>query len=384
MKGFMARANAISTARLPAGAVGLKQLAEQLDLGVSTVSHALRGDGTVSEATRRRVREHAARVGYTANAHARRTRSRRTMIVGLVIPDVVGAYSEFVQHAFRQVAASGRELQVALSEFDAGLEDHALRTLMGQRVDGILIKSCFQHWDEVPAGHALRAVVASRVPAVIVGEEVRGSGLACCRTPTELHARMLVRHAVGAGHRRVDWLLPIDARAWPLDRLPQHKRAFAAAGDEGQRLAGRAFRLRLRTLDTLDSAGPAAAGGGDYGNYINESLPARGAAAGRALAAASLGGPAPATALICANDVTAIGAMHAAGRLGLEVPGDVLVGAYHATPAAHLAPAPLVVAAAAPEAVARHALGLLAQSAEGRDPPSGFPPPALSVVGGPT
>ena len=252
---------------------GLKQIADDLNLAVSTVSHAIKGDGTIAEATRRRVREHAVRVGYTANAHARRMRSTSTRVVGLVIPDVVLTYNEFVQHAFRRVASTGRELQIILSEFQAGLEDQALRTLLEQRVDGILLKSTFRHWDEVPRDHALRTVIASGTPTVIVGDEVRASGLACCRTPTEVFGRMLAEHAIDAGRRRIEWLLPMHLSRTPLDQLPQHRRAIQAAEQVGRERLGDNFAIRVRTLDDLRvDAGPVS-GLADYATTLMRACP---------------------------------------------------------------------------------------------------------------
>ncbi len=365
---------------------GLKQIAGDLDLAVSTVSHALRGDGTVSDDTRKRVREHAARVGYTANAHARRMRATSTAIIGLVIPDVVLTYSEFVQHLFRRVAQSGRELQVVLSEFDSDLEDHALRTLMGQRVDGILLKSSYRHMDEVPRAHAVRSLMASKTPTVVVGDEVRGSGLACCRTPTEVFARMLVADSIERGRPRIDWLFPVDLRRRPLSTLPQHRRALQAAEDEGRRLAGNNFRLRLRTLDQLADeafAGfePATPDEG-YGNYINEGLPKWALRVGRAMTEAALADDDRPDTLICINDVIAAGAMSKAQEHGLSVPDDLLISTYHATVAGQLAPHPMTVAYVDPAAMAKATLSMLDAVIDGEQEPAADFQPRITTIGG--
>ncbi|MEM1011479.1 MAG: LacI family DNA-binding transcriptional regulator [Planctomycetota bacterium] len=365
---------------------GLKQIAGDLDLAVSTVSHALRGDGTVSDDTRRRVREYAAQVGYTANAHARRMRATSTAIIGLVIPDVVLTYSEFVQKVFRLVAQTGRELQIVLSEFDADLEDHALRTLMGQRVDGVLLKSTFRHMEQVPDDHALRTLVASKTPAVVIGDELRGSGLPCCRTPTEVFARMLVADAIERGHKRVDWLFPLDLRRTPLESLPQHRRAIRAAEEEGQRLAGADFRLRLRTLDELpdDDVGDVDPPNGDeqFGTYLNESLPTRALKFGKALARRALAGPDRADVLICINDVIATGAMAAANEARLSIPRDVVIGTYHATVAGQLAPRPMTVAGIDPGEMARATLSTLDAVIAGKTSPAIDLSPQLTTIGG--
>ncbi|MGF1633289.1 MAG: LacI family DNA-binding transcriptional regulator [Phycisphaerae bacterium] len=363
---------------------GLKQIAERLNLGISTVSHALKGDGTVSEDTRRRVNEYAVKIGYTVNANARRMRAGKTRVIGLIIPDVVLTYNEFVQHAFRHTASTGRELQIVLTEFDPDLEDKGIRSLLEQRVDGILLKSTFKHWDEVPAGHSLRILVATRVPTVLVGDEIRGSGLPRCRTPTEAQARLLVRDAVAKGHRHVAWFLPIDLREHPLDTLPQHKRAYLAARDEGAQLAGKRFTIRLWTLDQVPATSvatstPEAA----FLNYISESFPHQATHVGRQMVAAAFESGEPVDAIVCSNDIVAIGAMTELRRRGIRVPEEVLVSAYDATTACHLAPLPLTIALAWPEKVARHATGMLNCLIDGQKPKDDdCPTPTLSVVGG--
>ncbi len=392
MKRIMPRRAANDTTKLPAhraadprrtpgGRTGLKQIADDLQLGVSTVSHAIKGDGTIAEATRRRVREYAASVGYTANAHAKKMRSTSTRVIGLVIPDVVLTYNEFVQHAFRRVAATGRELQIILSEFEPRLEDQALRTLLEQRVDGILLKSTYRHWDQVPHDHGLRTLIASGTPTVIVGDELRASGLPCCRTPTETYGRLLAEHAIDQGRRRIDWLLPVDLSKTPLEHLPQHRRAIQAAEQVGRERVGDRFRVRLRTLDELATdAGPVSSFA-DYGNYINEGLPERGVWTGRQMAARSLAADEPADAMICSNDVVAIGAMRELIEQGRQVPGDVLMMTYHATTAAHLASRPLIVAGPGPGAFAAKALSMLDAAMDGLDPGNDAADAKLTTVG---
>jgi LacI family transcriptional regulator len=361
---------------------GLKQIAADLNLAVSTVSHALKGDGTLSDDTRKRVREHAARVGYTANAHARRIRSTGTRVIGLVIPDVVLTYNEFVQHAFRHVAKSGRELQIVLSEFDSNLEDQALKTLLEQRVDGILLKSCFRHIDEVPSDHALRTVMASETPTVIVGDEVRTSGLPCCRTPTEVYGRLLVERLISEGRRCIDWLLAVDLNETPMDTLPQHRRAIQAAEQQGRQMLGDDFVIRLRTLDELPAPAGQPSPLADYGNYINEGLPERGLTIGRRMAAAAMDETHPPDALVCMNDVIAIGAMRELTARGVDIPKDVAVATYHATTAAPMAFKPLLVVTPGPGSFAAKALSMLDLAIDGRDPGNDHAEAHLTLVGG--
>lgn len=73
---------------------GLKELARSLGLSITTVSRALAGYGDVAEATRERVRKAAAAQGYRPNTLARRLRSGRSETVALVLPAEPGHFDE--------------------------------------------------------------------------------------------------------------------------------------------------------------------------------------------------------------------------------------------------------------------------------------------------
>lgn len=66
--------------------MNLKTLAEALGLSQTTVSRALNGYPEVSAATRRRVEEAAAQMGYRPNSRAKGLATGRAMLIGQVIP----------------------------------------------------------------------------------------------------------------------------------------------------------------------------------------------------------------------------------------------------------------------------------------------------------
>ena len=100
------------------------------------------------------------------------------------------------------------------------------------------------------------------------------------------------------------------------------------------------------------------------------------------MAARSLADGEPADAMICSNDVVAIGAMRALIEGGRCVPDDVLMMTYHATTAAHLAAWPLVVAGCGPAAYAAKALEMLDRTIDGQDAGNDAAQARLTTVGG--
>lgn len=334
-------------------ATTLKELARELELDHSTVAYALSGKGSIKEATRQRVRDKATELGYVPNSNARRMRAQKTHNIGLAVPDVVLLYNELVQHLFRGAIARQYELQIALTEFDEVLEDRALRSLLEARVDGLIIKSRYHRWDDVPENHALRQVVARGVPAVLHGTPIEGCDLPTFPLPQAHVGEMATQHLLDLGHRRFAWLIPVEREKWSkpqTKRIAGSRRALANAGlDLPENAIFTPTQAEPSELDTRDG----------YRNYVNQSLPRVAIAQGAAMMKRALQLEPRPTAIICQNEATAIGAMNAAREIGLEVPRDFSVVATNHTLVAELAPVSLTTVDVPYAQVANQLLNML-------------------------
>ena len=352
--------------------VTLKQLARELGLHHSTVAYALSGKGTVKQATRLRVKEAAVRNGYVPNGLARRMRSRRTQLIGLVVPDVLVNYNEFIQQTFRGAHGRGYDAQIALTEFNAELEDQAVRFLMESRVDGIILRSGFFSWDKVPRDHALRQLVAQDVPAITYGVPIEGSPFPCLPFPNLRQGQVLADHLLNLGHRQLAWLLPVGApltKPQHLNRIEGTRRAMVAAGVDPD------TNLQIVTLppDAEEPVGTNGGGAGAAGHdevhldYLREALPRSGVRRGRQLMRLAMAlSPRP-TAVLCLHEATAIGAIVEAQRMGLKVPQDVAVVASNRGVAADVAPMSLTTADVVSAQAAKFALDLLLETVDRRE-----------------
>ncbi len=337
-------------------AVTIKELAGELGLDHSTVAYALSGKGSIKPETRERVRRKAQEMGYLPNANARRMRTQRTQTLGLAVPDVVLVYNELVQHLFRGAIKRGFELQIALTEFDAALEERALRSLLESRTDGLIIKSRYARLSDVPHDATLRRLVELGVPAVLYGTPIEGCDLPALALPTRQGSQMLTSHLLDAGHTRFAWLLPVDAL-----HPAQTERV------EGTRieLARRGLNFEPEAVFHFARTPSKFGESTDYGNYVNQSLPRVAIERGRELMERALQlSPRP-TAVLCQNEATAIGAILAARDAGLQVPEDVAIAATNTTLAAALSPVSLTTVDVPSEAVAAHLLSLLLSRIEG-------------------
>src|SRR5262245_33447800 len=109
--------------------VTISEVARAAEVSTATVSHALNGTGRVSEATRSRVREVAARLGYRPNAAGRTLRTGRTGVLALAVTTFgrkTWAFSEVAYYAQMIAAATaaahrhGYALAVLPADLDEG------------------------------------------------------------------------------------------------------------------------------------------------------------------------------------------------------------------------------------------------------------------------
>lgn len=330
----------------------IKKIAEDLSLGQSTVAFALSGTGRLSEQTRKRVIEHANRLGYVPNRNAQRIRSSKTGVVGLIVPDVVlSPYVEVVQHLFQKVEEAGQELRIALTEFNYELEDRACRSMLASRVDGLIIKSGYGRWEDVPQDHYLRRAVGENVPVVLYSNPIEGSGLPYMKHPNIASAKIVARHLVELGHRRIGLLMP---GVKPFGGAYQ---AWISAVREQLAQMGSDVELDIVALPpgTAGLEGPR----GIFPEYVNQHHPQHALPTGRQLFRAVCELPNRPTALIAYSDPVAIGAICEAQSMNLKVGHDIAIAGCAQMPSSFFSPVSLTTVDRRPRLYAEKLLGLL-------------------------
>ncbi|SNT39351.1 LacI family transcriptional regulator [Asanoa hainanensis] len=263
-------------------------VAARAGVSIASASRVLNGVGGSPE-TVRKVREAAAEVGYVPNAIARSLQSQRTELVALAVEDIGNpVYVEMMRAIESVVADSGRQLLVHATGGRIDNETALLRRLANRYVDGMIVSPI-----RVTADH-LTALQDSPVPVVVVGQLAEDAPVDNVRTDSRRGIALAVDHLVATGRRRIGFV------NGPLDTVP------GAARDAG-------FRTALAA----------------HGIVLDENLVEVGDfqyAAGRDATERLLARAEP-DALVCANDLIAVGALHALLARGRQVPTDVaLVG----------------------------------------------------------
>lgn len=279
----------------------MKDVAELAGVAVSTVSYVLNDSGPVAPDRRSRVLDAVRVLGYLPNESARNLKRRSVASVGLVVPDLVNQYFAMIAEGVER-AASAHDVVVVLCtpEASGDSESWNSRLLRSQRLDGLIYLAGAE-----PRMQAL--IELTRVgPVVLVDEKLPGLDLPSVVSENRRGAREVATHLVALGHRRFA-IIGGPSELWTAEqRLSGYREAIAAAGIDPD------------AVPTLT---------GDYRMSSGEHL-----------AAELLSRPAHErpTAVVCANDLMAIGVLSHCRRVGLRVPEDLSVVGFDDLPFASL------------------------------------------------
>ncbi|MGL5857791.1 MAG: LacI family DNA-binding transcriptional regulator [Angustibacter sp.] len=312
----------------------IEDVAQAAGVSTATVSRALRGLPRVSEATRARVLRAAAELEYIASATAASLASGRTHVVGVVVPFVTRWYFA------RLISGTSQELREqgfhALL-FDVGDEGPQRAQLLDsrmlfRRVDAVAVLSLRLNREERELLHRLG------IPVATVG--VPDPDWPCVRIDDVLTGRLVAEHLLSLGHRRIGYVngdhASIRYFPTPADRLNGFQAAVLRTG------------ATLRPSDVV------------HGDWT--------AQGGRLAALQLLDRPDRPTAVVCASDEMAFGALRAAAELGLLVPDEVSITGIDDHPMAQLYG--LTTVAQDPSEQGRTATRLLLEAIHGHSPGS--------------
>ena len=293
------------------GTVTIYDVASRAGVSIASVSRILNGQGSPRADTRERVMRAVRELDFVPDATARALSNGLKAVVGVVFRRGGEALfeDEYESLLFIDVINRGIEEAAQRRGFDVlmgsvGFRDADVATRIAAiagKADGLILH------DRMLSAAAL-ARLADVVPIVtLAGSPARASMNVRCDNQSGMRA--LVRHLViDHGYRSLAYL-------------------SGRSDSPDNRARARAFEAEAMVAGAQIEAGP-----GWHGNY---------SASGGAKVIASLldSGRHLPRAIVCANDQTALGVMHALARRGIDVPGDVAVTGFDDVPVArHLHP----------------------------------------------
>jgi len=315
----------------------LLDIAKIAKVAPMTVSRVINDSGYVSSEVRKRVQRAIDKLEYHPNALARSLKSKRTHVIGILLPDIKNPFSAELAGSIQQVMLEkGYTAFISTTEQSVQREQAALSAFFDHRVAGIVVATL-----ETKAGdEALERFIRRGMPIVAVGRE---PGLPMVDRVTANHWRGAfdaVEHLISLGHKRIAYIGASAAHARRLKRF----QGFADALQE--------HGLELREqwiVGPTDDSGPGYSTLSDGYNAMQRLLSRS---------------ERP-TAIFARNDFTAMGALSAARENGLSIPGDLAIVGFDNVPLSAFTAPPLTTVEQPTAEQGRRAANMLIERIEG-------------------
>ncbi len=307
--------------------MNLREIASRAKVSIATVSRTIHRVPTVRPAIARRVQKVIDEVGYYPNIHARALVSGRSRIFGLVVSEITNPFFPEIAQTFEDLGVE-HKYEVLLSSVTSnpGRLEMAARRMIELRVDGVAILT-FGREDALIESFRLL-----KVPAVAIDVEPSEPLLKTLRIDYRHGIRQAVQHLAALGHMGIAFVGgPAHLKTALARRI-----AFQECMDE--------IGLRVSPEFLME------------GDYTLE--------AGKKAMAALAAAPVRPSAVICFNDMTAIGVMREAFELSIQIPRDLSVVGFDDTHFAQFTTPPLTTVRMSQAEIARTAFRALLDSVE--------------------
>jgi LacI family transcriptional regulator len=267
----------------------LEDVAREANVSTATVSRCLNSPERVFEKTRERVLAAVSRLGYSPNFGARALAAKRTNTIGAVIPTMENAIFARGLQAFQEVVSeNGATLLVASSAYRQDLEEKQIRNLVARGADALLLIG-----DE--RDDKLYEFLTNRGIPYVVAWSFRDDKNHCfVGFDNRAAAKEITTKIIEFGHSRIGMIAGLtrnNDRA--RDRVLGVKDAIIEHG------------LNVDDLNVIEAEYSFAEGGNAVERLLNLE-------------------PRP-TAIVCGNDILAVGAMKRARSLGVQIPDQLSI-----------------------------------------------------------
>ncbi len=270
------------------GAVSIRDVARRAGVSIATVSRAVNRIPTVDPALSERVWRAIEEVGYLPNTQARALVSGRSRMLGLIVSEITNPFfPELVQEFENLAVAQGYEVLIGSTNYSPERTESLIRRMLQRNVDGVAVMT-FGIEEEL-----VQKLVEREFPLVFVDAGPNLPNIRVLKVNYAEGIRQAVQHLAALGHRNISFITgPLRLRS-ALARRDAFLRSMAELGltvpaehmSEGDHTMEGGMTAMQRLIDLPE-------------------LP---------------------TAVLCSNDMTAIGVLHALYRTTHSVPQDISV-----------------------------------------------------------
>lgn len=268
--------------------ISMREIAKIAGVSSATVSRVINGSSLVTEETSQRIRKIIHDTNFVPNKSAIQLKNGKSQIYGIIIPDLTNPFFTETVKIFEELLVENeKELLVTNTDFHATRTQRSVRRMLLRRVDGVALLT-----SELEAA-PLESLVQNRIPVVTTDHYRTARGMSDIIVDFRDGMAKIVAHLKGLGHRDLAFI----------------------GGTEGLVTS----RVRRESfMDAVVKQGLSSREGWIVeGNFKIDG--------GSAAMAKILSQPQTPTAVLTANDLTAIGALRTIHEKGLRVPDDISV-----------------------------------------------------------
>ncbi|MEX2104689.1 MAG: catabolite control protein A [Bacilli bacterium] len=273
--------------------VTIYDVAREAGVSMATVSRVVNGNPNVKPSTRKKVLETIERLGYRPNAVARGLASKKTTTVGIVIPDISSNYFAEITRGIEDIANMYHyNIILCNSDKNVNREIDLVNTLLEKQVDGLLFLG------GIVTDNHLKIFQSSSVPVVLAATVDKHNQLPTVNIDHTQAAHDATQYLISQGHREIGLIaVTLEDPLGGFARFQGYRNALSEAGIE--------FNESLVRM----------------GNYRYNS--------GYSAMQEILALEQRPSAVFSVSDEMAVGAIHAAQDLGLNIPDDISIIGYN-------------------------------------------------------
>ncbi len=320
--------------------VSIKEVARLAGVSIATVSRCVNNPEKVTEKTRLKVQKAILDTGYSPNTLAQSFRRGRTNLIMVVLPSVGDPFFTDVMRGIRTAAkAKGYSILIEETQLNTMTADEIGAMLVSKQTDGILLLASMS-----PFGTEILSATSNRRLPIVIGCETVSpelSEFSSVHIDNVAAAKEATNYLVSKGHMRIGMIVGQQMSLLTKDREDGYRSAMRAAGlniEEGWIVAGDL---------TLDGARKATR------KLLNHEHPP--------------------TAIFCATDEMAIGALHEVKSAGLAVPEDLSIIGFDDIRYAEIVDPPLTTISQPAEEIGERAMYRLCREIEEGRSAGGMP-----------
>jgi LacI family transcriptional regulator len=205
--------------------VTIQSVADHAGVSIATVSNVLNGSGRVGPDSRKRVLEAVEALAYRPNSLASSLRSRRSRLIGLVIPDITNSFFAAIAYDLEEFASdTGYDFAVVTSRESVDRERQRVQALLSRQIDGLIA---------IPASDTSLLTTAlneaSLPPLVVLDRGLNLPEVDTVGTDGEGGGYAATQHLLHLHHERIGVLVPTLDLGTMRDRVAGHSRALKEA-----------------------------------------------------------------------------------------------------------------------------------------------------------